>query len=146
MITIVGQCYGANEKEQARHYAKVLIFLDYAMLSVICTVMILGRHFFVTRFNLSPEAVPLAAGLVLIHSIAMIIWPLAFLPAYYFRAIGRAAFTMVTAVFSMWVFRIGLAHIFIRILHMNVLGVWYAMFVDWIFRVIVFLAAFRKKE
>lgn len=144
MLTIVGQCLGAGKREQARDYAKMLIAINYGLLAVICTIMIVCRGFFVSCYMLSLEAAELAKGLVLIHSIAMIIWPLGFLFPHYFRATGRAAFTMGIAIFSMWTFRIGLAYVFIKVLHMNVLGAWYAMFVDWIFRTVVYVTAFRR--
>ena len=51
---------------------------------------------------------------------------------------------MWVAVAAMWIFRIGLAWLFVRVLGMNVLGVWYAMFVDWLFRTIVYLITFPK--
>ena len=146
MITIVGQCYGAKKPEQAKYYAKVLLYLNYAFLAVICSVLIIGRSFFVGCYNLSPHSSGLAEGLILAHSVAMIIWPVAFLLPYYFRAIGKAAFTMKVAVFAMAVFRVGLAYLFIDLWHKNVLWVWYAMFVDWIFRIIVFGYHFLKKD
>lgn len=146
MLTVVGQCYGAGQKQEAKHYVKILTFLNYAMLAVICGVMIAGRSFFVGMYNLSPDASHLGIGLLLSHAIAMIIWPIAFLTPYYFRAIGKARFTMVVSVLTMWIFRIGLAYVFIRIFHMNVLGIWYAMYVDWIVRVIVYVIAFKKEK
>ena len=146
MITIVGQCYGAKKPEQAKYYAKILLYLNYAFLAVICSVMIVGRSFWVSCYNLSSHSAELAEGLILAHSAAMIIWPVAFLLPYYFRAIGKAAFTMKVAVFAMAVFRVGLAYLFIDLWHKNVLWVWYAMFVDWIFRIIVFGYHFLKKD
>jgi Na+-driven multidrug efflux pump len=101
MLTIVGQCLGAGKREQARDYAKMLIAINYGLLAVICTIMIVCRGFFVSCYMLSPEAAELAKGLVLIHSIAMIIWPLGFLLPHYFRATGRAALPMGIAMFSM---------------------------------------------
>lgn len=146
MITIVGQCYGAKKPEQAKYYAKILLYLNYAFLAVICSVMIVGRSFWVSCYNLSSHSAELAEGLILAHSAAMIIWPVAFLLPYYFRAIGKAAFTMKVAVFAMAVFRVGLAYLFIDLWHKNVLWVWYAMFVDWIFRILVFSYHFLKKD
>ena len=146
MITIVGQCYGAKKPEQAKYYAKILLFLNYAFLTVICSVLILGRSFWVSCYNLSSPSAELAEGLILAHSAAMVIWPVAFLLPYYFRAIGKAAFTMKVAVFAMAVFRVGLAYLFIGLWHKNVLWVWYAMFADWIFRIIVFGYYFTKKD
>lgn len=142
-LTVVGQCYGAGEKKQAKYYTRIMLFLNYAILAAVCSAMLIGNAFWVGFYHLSPEADHLAQGLIRIHSIAMIIWPIGFLIPYYFRAIGKSAFTMVIAIFTMWVFRIGLAYVFIQILKMNVLGIWYAMFVDWIFRTIIYLFAFH---
>ena len=146
MLTIVGQCYGAGEYSQARYYAKKLVIINYAMVSFLSTILIVGRSFFVSCYQLTGLSASLASGLVLAHSIAMILWPVAFLLPYYYRAIGRAAFTMVVAIVTMWLFRVGLAWIFIKVLHKNVLWIWYAMFVDWIFRVIIYVAAFQDKR
>ena len=62
---------------------------------------------------MSPLSSGLAEELILAHSAAMVIWPVAFLLPYYFRATGKAAFTMKVAVFAMAVFRVGLAYLFI---------------------------------
>lgn len=143
MVTIVGQCLGANEVEQAKNYTKKLVFLDYAMLAVLSTVLIAGRGFFVGMYSLSPEASKMAIGLLVSHCIAMILWPPAFLMPYSFRAGYDAKFTMVIAVASMWIFRVGLAYIFVKIMHFPVLFVWIAMYIDWIFRFFVFIWRFR---
>ena len=143
---IVAQCYGAGKTEQAKKYTRLLIAMNYAMLIVICTVMIIWRGFWVSCYRLSDQSAMLAQGLILAHSAAMVLWPVAFMLPYYFRATGRAAFTMVTALFAMAVFRIGLAYIFIKLLNKNVIWVWYAMFVDWIYRCVVYEAAFRRPQ
>ena len=145
MITIVGQCYGAGEHRQAKHYVRRLLFLNYAMLAVLSTVLIVGRHVLVGLYNLSPEAAAPASALILGHSIAMLVWPLAFLFPYYFQAIGRAAFTMLVAIVTMWLFRVGLAYVFVDFLHKDVVWVWYAMFIDWIARAIIYVIAFRRQ-
>ena len=144
MTTVVAQCHGAGQPEQAKKYARFLIALNYAMLIIICTAMILWRDFWVSCYHLSDQAAFLARGLILAHSAAMVLWPVAFMLPYYFRSTGRAAFTMAVALFAMAVFRIGLAYVFIRLLDKSVLWVWYAMFADWVFRIIVYGAAFRK--
>lgn len=145
MLTIVGRCYGAGEYEQARSYARRLVRINYMMLAVICTILIAGSSFWVGCYQLTGQSAELARGLLISHSVAMILWPIGFLYPYYFRAIGKAAFTMVVAISTMWTFRIGLAFLFIKVFHMNVLGIWYAMFVDWIARVIIYLTALKKR-
>lgn len=146
MLTIVGQCHGAGDHDQARFYARKLVIINYMMLAVLSSVLIVFRSFFVSCYHLTGLSASLAAGLILSHSIAMILWPPAFLLPYYYRAIGRAAFTMVVALVTMWLFRVGLAWFFIRVLHKNVLWIWYAMFVDWIFRLIIYVTAFGREK
>jgi putative MATE family efflux protein len=144
MMTVVGQCYGAGETQQARGYAKKLLGLNYIMLIVLCAAMIGGAELWVGFYGLSAEASSMAVQLIIAHSIAMVIWPTAFLFANYFRAIGRATFTMMVAIVTMAVFRVGLAYLFIVVLGKDLVWIWYAMFVDWSVRTIVYIVAFRK--
>ena len=143
LITIVGQCVGAGEPEQAKRSTKKVIAVNYGLLLVICTSMAVFRSFVVGIYNLSPEASDLAQKLLLAHSCGMVLWPLAFALPNTLRAGLDAKFTMMVSVFSMWVFRIGLGYVFVKGLHMSVLGIWYAMFVDWIFRLVVFVWRFK---
>ena len=143
LITIVGQCVGAGEPEQAKAYTKKVIVVNYGLLLVICTCMAFFRSQVVGIYNLSPEASDLAQKLLLAHSFGMVLWPLAFALPNTLRAGLDARFTMLVSVFSMWTFRIGLSYVFVMGLHMGVLGIWYAMFADWIFRLIVFVWRFK---
>ena len=143
LITIVGQCVGAGEPEQAKFYTRKVIAVNYGLLLVICTCMAVFRSRVVEIYNLSPEASVLAQKLLLAHSCGMVLWPLAFALPNTLRAGLDAKFTMMVSVFSMWVFRIGLGYVFVKGLHMSVLGIWYAMFVDWIFRLVIFVWRFK---
>ncbi len=143
LITIVGQCVGAGEPEQAKAYTKKVIAVNYGLLIVICTFMAFFRSSVVGIYNLSPEASDLAQKLLLAHSCGMVLWPLAFALPNTLRAGLDAKFTMLISVFSMWTFRIGLGYVFVKGLHMSVLGIWYAMFIDWIFRLVVFVWRFK---
>jgi len=144
LLTIVGQCYGAREHAQAKGYTKKLLALNYVMAAAIAAVLGGGAVFWVGCYGLSPEASDLAVQLVVAHSIAMAIWPPAFLLPYFFRAIGRARFTMMVAIITMAVFRVGLAYLFVAGLHLGVLWVWVAMFVDWAVRLVVYMVAFKR--
>lgn len=143
LITIVGQCIGAGEVQQAKQYTKKLIRLNYILLLAVCGGMAAGSHFIVGLYHLSPEASELARQMILMHTGAMVIWPLAFLLPNALRAGMDAQFTMKVSVFSMWVFRIGFAYLFVKVWNVGVMGVWFGMFIDWIFRMILFTGRFR---
>lgn len=142
LITIVGQCVGAGEYEQAKQYTRKLVLLDYLLLFFVCGLMILNRHQIVGLYNLSPEASELARNLMFAHACAMILWPLSFVAPNALRASLDARFTMAISVFSMWIFRIGFAYLFVKNMGMGVMGIWYAMFIDWSFRAVVFSVRF----
>lgn len=143
LITIVGQCVGAGEPEQAKAYTRKIIAVNYGLLFVICSAMAFLREPLTGIYHLSPEAWELSQKLLLAHSCGMVLWPLAFALPNTLRAGLDAKFTMMISVFSMWAFRIGLGYVFVKGLHMSVLGIWYAMFVDWTFRLIVFVWRFH---
>ena len=146
LVTIVGQCVGAGRLKEAKHYTKSLILVVYGILAVFSTAMVIWSAELVGIYHLSSRAAAMARELILIHSIAMIIWPLAFTIPHALRASLDAKFTMAVSVFSMWVFRIGFAYLFVYIFGLGLSGVWYGMFIDWIFRAILFSGRFKGFE
>ena len=149
MITIVGQCVGAGETEQAKGYTKLLIKINYICLLVICTIMVLGDHQIISMYHLSPLAAEEARKMMTAHACAMIIWPLAFALPNALRASMDAKYTMLVSVASMWIFRVGLAYWFVKAMNLGIMGVWYGMFVDWGFRALLFgfrFASFGKRK
>lgn len=146
LITIVGQCVGAGENKQAKRYSMLLTGINYGILLVLCTAVIVFAKPLVDVYNLSEEAAGICAEMITAHSYAMIIWPLAFTIPYALRASMDAKFTMVVAIFSMWTFRIASAYFFVRYTNAGVMGIWYGMFIDWGFRAIVFSLRFHGIE
>lgn len=146
LITIVGQCVGAGERKQAKHYTRRLVMVNYAILLILCVAMILFSGQLVSIYRLSQEASRISVEMIKAHSYAMIVWPLAFTVPYSLRASMDAKFTMAVSVFSMWLFRIASAYFFVQVMKLGVMGVWYGMFIDWFFRAAVFALRFRGIE
>lgn len=149
MITIIGQCVGAGEIDQAKGYAKLLVKLNYICLLVICSAMLLGGSYIVGMYNLSPAAAEEARRMMTAHAWAMTVWPLAFALPNALRASLDARFTMMVSVSSMWIFRVALAYWFVKGMDLGIMGVWYGMFADWGFRALLFtirFAGFGKRR
>ena len=146
LITIVGQCVGAGKPREAMHYTKVLLAVNYLILAVLSTAMFFGTDLLVSFYNLSPEAAAISHVLLQAHCVAMILWPAAFTLPNALRAALDARFTMAVSVFSMWAFRIGFAYLFVYLFNLGVPGVWYGMFIDWVFRALVFAGRFAGFE
>ncbi len=146
MITIVGQCVGANDEEQMRYYVKKLIKIAYIALIALNSVLLFAMDGIVWLYQLEPGTAEIAKQLMLCHGgFAMIVWPFAFVMPNALRAANDVKFTMVISMFSMWTFRIMFSYLLAKGFQLGVLGVWLAMIIDWFFRGTCFLTRFLKR-
>lgn len=139
ILTVVSQCVGARDIPQAQYYVKKLMKLVYGILLISNTIVALLTIPILHFYNLSPEATELAKIVIWYYNLCCIfIYGLSFSLPNVLRAAGDVKFTMVVAVFSMWVFRIGFSYVLADWLQLGLLGVWMAMTIDWLFRGICF--------
>ena len=144
IITIVGQCVGAGDYEQARLYTRKLLGQCYVIFLVLNGLLVLTLDVTLQVYALSPETLTLAKLLITIHGVAAILlWPLAFVLPNTLRASNDVRYTMSISVFSMFVFRILTSLLLAVHFGMGAVGVWIAMIIDWIFRVIMFVLRYR---
>ena len=147
MITVIGRCIGAGAIDQAVHYAKRLVGASYLFMIVMSTAMFFLADFLVSLFNLSPEAVTMAAQALRICAVGNVIfWPLAFTLPNSLRAAGDAVFTMIVSLSTMFACRVALSYVFACPwgLNMGLAGVWLAMVADWVVRDIFFLTRYWR--
>lgn len=147
MITVVGQCMGAGEKEQAVWYTKKLWKFTYKITAAVCSTILLLLPLILNVYVLSPQARRYAFILVCIHNgCAILLWPTSFTMPNALRAAGDVRFTMIVSVASMFVFRIGFSVILGICLGYGAIGVWIAMVFDWICRVGFYIWRFLSKK
>lgn len=145
MITVVGQCVGAGDYDQARRYTGRLLGLTYAMGSTLNILILLCLDPLLGMYSLGEETRALARILVLIHNgCAIFMWPASFTLPNALRAAGDVRFPMVLSIFSMVTFRIIFSVILGQWLGWGAVGVWVAMVMDWIFRIICFAVRFLR--
>lgn len=143
MITVIGQCVGADDQKQIRYYLKKLITITYIATAVVIIPLLLGLRPILSVYGLTADTTELAYTLVMIHNgFAMFLWPLAFVFPNMLRACNDVRYTMAVSIFSMCVFRIGFSYILGVQGEMGAVGVWIAMIIDWGFRILCFLARY----
>lgn len=143
LITVVGQCIGAGEKEQAKKYTKKIVKFAYIGDWICNIVLFLTAGVIASCFHLSVEAQGIATMVLRCFSItSLFIWPLSFTLSNALRAAGDVTFTMTVSILSMWIFRVGSSYLFGVVLGLGVLGVWIGMFVDWAARSVMFVWRF----
>lgn len=145
MITVIGRCVGAGDLEQVRYYTKKLLAITYLCTAAINSVMLIFLRPILSVYGLGPETTELSYILVMIHNgMAMFLWPASFVLPNMLRACNDVKYTMIISVFSMCVFRIGLSLVFGVQMGYGAIGVWIAMLVDWIFRVMCFVGRYWR--
>lgn len=140
IVTVVGQCVGAGEYKQARQYMFKLLWMAYFFVAIIGIGLIIFREPVFALYQLSEETTRLTEKLLLYHCICcMLMHPMSFALPNGLRAAGDVRFTMVVAIASMWICRLGLAFFLAKAMNMGVFGVYIAMTADWLVRGICFL-------
>lgn len=147
MITIVGQCIGAGEYDQARYYIKKLMKLAYIVGGATNILAVLFMKQLVGAFSLSPQTAQLAIIISTMHAGTwLLFWPTAFTLPNGLRAAGDVKFTMIVSVAVMWACRIGLSYVFALYYNMGLIGVWLAMILDWVVRTVFYVVRFMGKK
>lgn len=145
IVTIVGQCVGANQYQQAQHYMKKLMKISYLATALMGGLVIVLLPWILDLYTLSHEAQQLTYVLVIMHNImAFALHPTSFVLPNGLRAAGDVHYSMYIGIFSMIVFRLGSAFLFGVILNMGILGVWIAMGLDWLYRSVCFVIRLIK--
>lgn len=151
MITVIGRCVGAGEEGQVRYYTKKLLGETYFYTAVINSIILLLLPWILQIYGLGEETTRLSYILVMIHDgMAIFLWPASFVLPNMLRACNDVKYTMVVSIFSMITFRIGFSYVFGVRMGWMAVGVWAAMVIDWVFRVLCFVGRYlagtwRKK-
>lgn len=145
MVAVVGRCVGARAYDQARYYVKRLMALSYASMGVLNLLMLLATPWLTGLYHLTAEADAMAQQIIIIHGIGSIfLWPTSFVLPNALRAANDARFTMTISCISMVLFRIVFGILLAKTWGMGVIGVWIAMQIDWLFRIICLVWRFHS--
>ena len=143
LITIVGQCVGAKDYDQSVYYTRRMIGLSYLSMGILNILLFFSAGPLVGLFRLDSAAAASCVEILQVFAFcSATIWVPSFVLPNTLRAAGDARFTMLTSAFSMWVFRIGFSYILAGA-GFGLISVWYAMFIDWLFRSFIFIIRFR---
>lgn len=144
-ITVIGQCMGNGDKEQAKYYFKKLnklaIVLSITWNAIVLALTPLLMHF----YQLSSETVQLIFYLVVIHNVFnAIVYPISGPLSNGLRAAGDVKFTMIVSIASTLLGRFVFSIIFAIYLNMGVIGIAFAMCLDWTIRAVIFYCRYRS--
>ncbi len=144
-ITVIGQCMGAGDIQQAEYYFQKLTKLTVCISVAGNTLIFLLTPFLIKIFAVSDQTGRLILWLVLIHNVAnAIVFPFADPLGKGLRAAGDAIFTMEISLFTTIGVRLIFSILFGIVLDLGVIGIALAMCLDWTVRGIIFWIRFRQ--
>ena len=144
-ITVIGQCMGAGDIDQAEYYfrklTKLTVFISIAWNALIFLITPL----LIKIFAVSEQTGRMILWLVLIHNVAnAIVFPFADPLGKGLRAAGDAIFTMGISLFTTIGVRLIFSILFGIVLNLGVIGIALAMCLDWTVRGVIFWIRFRQ--
>lgn len=145
-VTVISQCVGAGETDEARRYMRRLTAISYALMAAVNLAMLALLPPIMSLYRVSAEAERLAVIVSVIHgAAAIVVWTPSFLIPAFLRAAGDARYTMTVSMISMWLCRVAFAYLFGKTLGHGVIGVWVAhALMDWVLRSVVFYFRYRS--
>lgn len=143
-ITVIGQCMGAGDIAAAEHYFKKLLRITL-LNSVVWNVIIFAcTPLLMKAYVVADETKSLVVWLVLIHNIFnSVVFPFSGPLSNGLRAAGDVKFTMIVSIASTIAGRLIFSLLFGIVLQLGVLGIAYAMCLDWGIRAVIFYVRFR---
>ena len=144
-VTVIGQCMGAGDSEAAEYYMRKLLRVT-VLASVLWNALILAAAPVVLQgYALSEQAAELVLILILIHNLFnAVFYPFSGALSNGLRAAGDVRFTMFVSLFSTIGCRVVFSVIFAIWLDLGVIGIAFAMCLDWVIRAAFFWGRFCR--
>ena len=144
-ITVIGQCMGAGDIDDADYYFKKLLKISLAA-SFLWNALIFGlTPVMMMLYPLSEEVKQLIIWMVLIHNaFSAFIWPFGASLPNGLRAAGDVKFPMIISIACTALIRLPLSVILGITLNMGVLGITWAMVSDWTVKAVIFFIRYKK--
>ncbi|WNQ10978.1 MATE family efflux transporter [Paenibacillus aurantius] len=147
IVTVVGQCMGGRNVEDARKFIRVFLWLGSFSFVIMLAILMPLFHPLVSLFHPPAEILHDLYWVILINALAQIpLWAISFILPSGLRAAGDSRFTSLTSMLTMWLFRIVLGYVLGIVLGFGIIGVWAAMNGEWGVRGLLFLWRFRGKK
>ena len=144
MITVIGQCVGARDYDQARYYVRKLLTVTFAGMMLLSIVIFFAAPPLVGMYQTSTVTYDLALFVLRYYCVCCLWWTPSFALPNALRAAGDTRFTMTVSMVSMWVFRVAFSYVLGLWLGLGFFGVWAAMTIDWAVRAVCFVVRYRS--
>ncbi len=143
LMTVVGQCIGADRKEEAKYYIVKLTAAAEAAIVISCLFVLAITKPVVWLGHMETASADMCFQMIIAITIVKpMVWVLSFIPVYGMRAAGDVKFSMIVSMITMWCMRVALCVYLSRVWGFGPMAVWIGMFADWTLRAVIFTCRF----
>ena len=132
--TLVGQYVGRDDIKGAKDTLIYLVKFGTIALVTLGILFIPIAPWLSSLYTDSQEVINLSAKVISTNGIALIAWGISFILSSGLKGAGDTRYTMLTSFIGMWIFRIFIGYILGIVLNFGLVGIWIAMYIDWIVR------------
>ncbi len=145
VVTVVGQCVGANDYDQAKYYIRKMLILSAVMAVINNIILYVVSPYALGLYTLKGETLAIAETILGMECLAVALFhaPAFVLPTC-LRAAGDAKYTMYVGVASMFAARVVGAYVLGTVMGYGVVGTRIAMYIDWIVRIVFFAIRYKS--
>lgn len=144
-ITVIGQCMGAGDIPEAEKYFRKLMKITLVFSVAWNALVFVGTPILMTFYTLADETKQLVVRLVLVHNIFnAAAFPYADPLGKGLRAAGDVKFTTLVSLGTTAGVRLVFSILFGVVMNLGVMGIAWAMCLDWVLRGIIFRHRFKQ--
>lgn len=144
--TFIGQSVGARDPELGKRYFSHLVKLSVIITSFASIALIFFPRLIMRGFTTDTEVIAIGAVYLIVMGIVQIPQNLTSLTGGAIRGAGFAKIPMLVAAIGLWLVRIPLIQLVTFVLEMDIIWVWIVMGIDLVFRFLLTIAIFKKKD
>ena len=147
MMTVVGECIGSGDKDEAVYYIKRMTFDAELIVAASCLLFFILTKPITAIAGMDSASTDMCYHMMCwISVVKPVVWTMSFIPAYGMRAAGDVKFSMILSSISMWISRVALCIFLVRYFGMGPMAVWIGMFTDWTVRGLFFTYRFHSRQ
>jgi Na+-driven multidrug efflux pump len=144
-ITVIGQCMGSQDTDEAEYYFKKLLRITLAISAVWNLFILALTPAFLHFYAIGAETKQLVFWLVVLHNVFnTVAFPFSGALGNGLRAAGDVKFTMWVSIITTVVVRLAFSWIFAIVLNMGVMEIAWAMCMDWTVKGVLNLIRLRS--
>lgn len=128
--SLTGRSLGEEDPDRAEEYIKTSGKIGAIIAAAVGVIFFFFGSFIASLYTKNPEVIKEASQILKVMAFVQPFQSSQLIIAGGLRGAGDTVWTLIAIFFSVLIVRVALAHLFIRVLGLGLIGAWYAMFCD----------------